>query len=157
VFNLLSLRAFLAGKTILGLRVDDAIRALDVLAARKDVNLKTIAAYGGGPMGLVLLHTAILDSRISRLVLEDTLTSYRMIVDQPVHRNVSEVVVPGVLLHYDTADLLDAAAPKTIVLVSPRDALGEPVTEAAYHAAVAPRHAQIRFAASALEAVTAGN
>jgi cephalosporin-C deacetylase-like acetyl esterase len=157
VFNLLSLRAFLAGKTILGIRVDDAIRALDALVARKDVNPKTIAAYGTGPMGMVLLHTAVLDSRISRLVLEDTLTSYRMIVDQPVHRNVSEVVVPGVLLHYDTSDLLDAAAPKTIVLVSPRDALGEPVTEAAYRAAVIPRHAQIRFEESALGALTAAN
>jgi hypothetical protein len=103
---------------------------------------------------MVLLHTAVLDSRISRLVLEDTLTSYRMIVDQPVHRNVSEVVVPGVLLHYDTADLLDAAAPKTIVLVSPRDALGEPVTEAAYRAAVTPRHAQVRFETSALGVIT---
>src|SRR5262249_32638117 len=157
VFNLLSLRAFLVGKTILGLRVADAIRALDVLESRKDFDRKAITAYGTGPMGMVLLHTAVLDSRISRLVLEDTLASYRMVVDQPVHRNVSEVVVPGILLHYDTSDLLDAAAPKKIVLVSPRDALGEPVTEAAYRAAVTPRHAQIRFEASALGAIAEEN
>jgi hypothetical protein len=58
---------------------------------------------------------------------------------------------------YDTADLLDAAASKTIVLVSPRDALGEAVTEAAYRAAVMPRHAQIRFEPSALGAITEEN
>lgn len=127
VFNLLSLRAFLAGKTIIGLRIDDTVRALNALAARNDVNRRAITAQGAGPMGMVLLHTAVLDSRISRLVLEDTLVSYRTIVDQPVHRNVSEVVIPGVLLHYDTADLLRAVAPRPVTITSPRDAMGEVV------------------------------
>jgi cephalosporin-C deacetylase-like acetyl esterase len=127
VFNLLSLRAFLAGKTIIGLRIDDAVRALNVLSARKDVDRHAITAHGAGPMGLVLLHTAVLDSRISRLVLEDTLNSYRSIVDQPVHRNVSEVIIPGVLLHYDTADLLKAVAPRPVTTMSLRDAMGEVV------------------------------
>src|SRR6202051_2429387 len=90
VFNLLSLRAFLVGKTVIGFRIDDAIRAMDWLAARKDVKRTAISAYGNGPLGMALLHAAVLDSRISRITVENTLSSYRMIVDQPVHRNVSE-------------------------------------------------------------------
>jgi cephalosporin-C deacetylase-like acetyl esterase len=164
VFNLLSLRAFLVGKTLLGLRVDDAIRAVSVLAARKDVDRRSIAAYGSGPMGLVLLHAAVLDSRISRLVLDSTLTSYRMIVDQPVHRNVSEVVIPGVLQRYDTGDLLEAVFPRPVTIVSPRDALGEPVAEEAYRAAMSPvfqsdqklgSSGRIRFATDGLRAIAA--
>jgi cephalosporin-C deacetylase-like acetyl esterase len=162
VFNLLSLRAFLVGKTLLGLRVDDAIRAVNVLAARTDVDRRNITAYGSGPMGLALLHAAVLDARISRLVLDSTLTSYRMIVDQPVHRNVSEVVVPGVLQRYDTGDLLEALFPRPVTIVSPRDALGEPVSEDAYRAAMSAvfesdrklgSPARIRFATDGLRAI----
>jgi cephalosporin-C deacetylase-like acetyl esterase len=164
VFNLLSLRAFLAGKTILGLRIDDAIRAVNVLSSRKDAGNTGITAYGSGPMGLVLLHAAVLDARISRLILDGTLTSYRMIVDQPVHRTVSEVVVPGVLQRYDTGDLLQAVFPRPITLVSPRDAMGEPVAESEYHEAMAPVfqsdeklgiQRRIRFESDARKAIAA--
>jgi cephalosporin-C deacetylase-like acetyl esterase len=88
-FNLLSLRSFLVGKSIIGLRIDDTIRAVNWLAGRRDVDRNSIAVYGSGPLGMVALHAAVLDARISKVVVANTLTSYRMIVDQPVHRNVS--------------------------------------------------------------------
>ena len=34
LFNLLSLRAFLVGRTIVGLRIDDVLRAMDWLTSR---------------------------------------------------------------------------------------------------------------------------
>jgi len=141
VFNLLSLRSFLVGKTIIGLRIDDAIRAMDWLTGRKDVNRSEISAYGNGSPGMALLHAAALDPRISRVTVENTLASYRMIVDQPVHRNVSEVVIPGVLRHYDTADLLDAIAPRPVTMIAPQDALGAPISEAQFRAALGSRAA----------------
>jgi cephalosporin-C deacetylase-like acetyl esterase len=61
-FNLLSLRAFLVGKTIVGLQIDDAIRAADSLASRADVDASRIAIYGNGSLGIVALHTAALDT-----------------------------------------------------------------------------------------------
>jgi cephalosporin-C deacetylase-like acetyl esterase len=137
VFNLLSLRGFLVGKTIPGLRIDDTIRALNWLSARKDVARSAISAYASGPLGIVLLHAAALDQRIGRIVIEDTLTSYRMIVDQPVHRNVSEVVIPGILRHYDTGDLLESVAPRPVSFITPRDATGAPVTEEDFRTALA--------------------
>src|SRR5262249_17847293 len=71
---------------------------------------------------------AVLDPRIGRVVAEGTVASYRLIVDQPVHRNVSEIVIPGVLRRYDTADLLKAVSPRRVDIVSPLDAEGEPVS-----------------------------
>lgn len=136
VFNLLSLRAFLVGKTIVGLRLDDAIRAMDWIAARRDVKPDDITIYGRGPLGTVALHAAVLDKRISRVVMENSLVSYRMIVEAPVHRNVSEVVIPGVLRAYDTGDLLQGIFPRGVSILSPQDALGNTVSELEYRAAL---------------------
>ncbi len=85
---------------------------------------------------MVALHAAVLDSRISKVVVANTLTSYRMIVDQPVHRNVSEIVIPGVLQHYDTTDLLTAIYPRPVIYVSPQDALGDAVRAVNFRTAI---------------------
>jgi cephalosporin-C deacetylase-like acetyl esterase len=135
-FNLLSLRSFLVGKSIIGLRIDDTIRAVNWLADRRDVDRNAITVYGSGPLGMVALHAAVLDTRISKVVVANTLTSYRMIIDQPVHRNVSEIVIPGVLQHYDTTDLLTAIYPRPVIYVSPQDALGDAVRPAIFRSAI---------------------
>ena len=135
-FNLLSLRSFLVGKSIIGLRIDDTIRAVNWLAERRDVDRNAITVYGSGPLGMVALHAAVLDARISKVVVANTLMSYRMIVDQPVHRNVSEIVIPGVLQHYDTTDLLTAIYPRPVIYVSPQDALGDAVRAPIFRTAI---------------------
>jgi hypothetical protein len=127
-FNLLSLRAFLVGKTIVGMRVEDTLHALDWLSARADVDASAITAYGNGPMGPVVLHAAALDSRIRSVVVENTLTSYRMILEQPLHRNVSEVMIPGVLRKYDVGDLLLSISPRPVTVINPQDATGAVIT-----------------------------
>jgi hypothetical protein len=136
IYNLLSLRAFLVGRTIIGLRTDDAIRAVDWLCARKDVK-GPIAVTGAGPLAMVALHAAVLDQRIGNATLWGLLTSYRMIVDQPLHRNVSEVVIPGVLRRYDVGDLLLAVSPRKISVLNPADALGSAVSVEQFHKSLA--------------------
>ena len=100
------------------------------------LDVQTVTVHGVGPHGIVALHAAVLDRRIERLVMENTLVSYRAIVDRPIHREVSEVVIPGVLRHYDTDDLLLATFPRPVQVISPVDALGAPLTEEAARAAV---------------------
>jgi cephalosporin-C deacetylase-like acetyl esterase len=128
-FNLLSLRAFLVGKTIVGLQIDDAIRAVNSLAARADVDASRITIYGNGPLGIVALHSAALDSRIRSVIVENTLASYRLVLDQPLHRNISEVMVPGVLLKYDVGNLVLAVSPRPVTIINPQDATGAPMSE----------------------------
>src|SRR5262249_29302419 len=122
--------------TIVGLRIDDALRAVNWLSGHADVS-GDIAIRGDGPHGLVALHAAVLDDRIRSVSARHTLTSYRMILDQPGHRNVSEVVIPDVLRHYDVGDLLLATAPRRAEMIGPVDAAGEPVGEAALRTALA--------------------
>ena len=136
-FNLLSLRAFLVGKTIVGMRMDDAVHAVDWLSARRDVDASAVTGYGEGALSVVLLHAAALDLRIKHVVVENSLAAYRMIVDEPIHRNVSEVVLPGVLRKYDIGDLLLAEYPRTVTVINPQDALGLTLTEAEYRKSLA--------------------
>ncbi len=78
-------------------------------------------------MGAVVLHAAVLDSRIRRVVVENTLTSYRMVLDEPLHRNISEILIPGVLRKYDMGDLLLAVGGR-VTVINPQDAAGDVIT-----------------------------
>jgi dienelactone hydrolase len=104
-FYLLSLRAELASRTIVGMRLDDVIRTTDYLAARPDVDPAMITAMASGHMGLVLLHAAVVDSRLKHITIDHVLTSYRSLLDAPLPTGAPEDVIPGVLLHYDIPDL----------------------------------------------------
>ena len=111
-FYLLSLRADLVGRTLVGLRVDDAIRAVDYLSGRPDVDAAHITAEGSGHMGLVLLHAGVLDHRMRPVEVDHVLTSYRDLVEAPLPTGAPEDVIPGVLLQYDIPDLERALKPR---------------------------------------------
>ncbi len=78
---------------------------------------RSITLYGNGALGMVALHAAALDIRITQVVAENA----------PIHRNLSEISIPGIVQHYDVGDLLEAIAPRGVNLVNPADALGQPM------------------------------
>jgi hypothetical protein len=127
-----TLRAFLVGRTLVGVRADDVIRAVDWMAAQPEVDAKQIAATGFGPMGVVLLHAAVLDPRISSVTLDGALTTYRAAFDAPVPRDLAQSVVPGVLQHYDLDSLMAAIAPRSVTVLHPVDGEQQPVSESAF-------------------------
>lgn len=125
----LLLRAIVVGKTLIGMRVDDTIRAIDWLASRPDVDSSSVTVYGNDAQGLVALHAAALDARVTDVVVENTLVSYRMALQAGLHRNLSEVLIPGVLTRYDVGDLLEAISPRSVSIVNPVNPMGQPVRE----------------------------
>jgi len=120
-------RAAVVGTSLVAMRAADVIRAIDVLAARADVDAGRIDAIGRGGFALPVLHAAVIDPRIARVALEESPVSYRAFLDHPVHRNLPEILLPGVLRHYDVGDLLLALAPRPVTLVNPVDAVGQPM------------------------------
>jgi cephalosporin-C deacetylase-like acetyl esterase len=104
-FYLLSLRADLVGRSLIGMRTDDTIRATDYLAGRADVDPNRITAIASGHMGLVLLHAAVLDSRLKHITIDHVLTSYRSLLNAPLPIGAPEDILPRVLLRYDIPDL----------------------------------------------------
>jgi dienelactone hydrolase len=112
VFNLLSLRAFLVGRTLAGIRTDDALQAVDWIFANFHPSGLTI--HGKGALRLVALLAAVLDSRIGGVEVDHPLASYRSIIDEPLHRDASEIVIPGVLKSFDVPNLERAIAPRQV-------------------------------------------
>ncbi len=111
-FYMTELRAELVGKTILGMRVDDVIRAVDYLASRPDVDPKNITVEASGHMGLVALHAAVLDPRIKHVTVDHVLESYASLLRAPMPLDAPQDILPGVLLKYDIPDLVRVLGPR---------------------------------------------
>ncbi len=119
------LRAIVVGKTIVGMRVDDVVRVVNWICARDDVDQRKLSLYGKGGLGMVALHTAAIDVRVGRVLLESSLLSYRTALEAGLHKNLSEIVIPSVLTRYDTPQLMQAIFPRPIVLINPANAMGQ--------------------------------
>lgn len=105
---LLGLRAELVGKTILGMRVDDITRAIDFFSTGATEDPQNITATASGHLGLALLHAAVLDPRLKHITIDHTLASYDSLLKASTPQNAPEDILPGVLLRYDTGDLIRA-------------------------------------------------
>jgi hypothetical protein len=125
-------RALLVGKTFIGMRTEDMLSAVQWLANNKEVNSKEIDADAEGPSGVVLLHAAALDTRIRRITIVHSLSTFQSVIDADVHRNIPESVIPNVLKYYDLDDLRIAIAPREITELNPIDAGGAALTQSGF-------------------------
>ena len=122
-----AMTALVVGKPLVGMRALDISRAVDLLEAREDVDPGRILAFGRGNGAAAVLYAATLDERLKKIVLERMLVSYQTVVDQKIHRQVFESVVPSVLHVCDLPDLVAALAPREVWMVNPVDAVGHVV------------------------------
>jgi cephalosporin-C deacetylase-like acetyl esterase len=117
-FYMTELRAELVGKTLLGMRVDDVIRAFTFLSGGETEDPNNISAEASGHMGLVLLHAAVLDPRIKHVTVDHVLESYRSLLEAPMPLDAPQDILPGVLLKYDIPDLVRVLGPR-VTFTSP--------------------------------------
>jgi cephalosporin-C deacetylase-like acetyl esterase len=111
-FYLTELRAELVGKTLLGLRVDDVIAAVNFMQGSTTGDPNQITAQASGHLGLVLLHAAVLDPRLKHITIDHTLESYKSLLEAPMPIDAPEDILPGVLRHYDIPDLVRTLGPR---------------------------------------------
>jgi cephalosporin-C deacetylase-like acetyl esterase len=111
-FYLTELRAELVGKTLLGLRVDDVIAAVNFMQGSTTGDPNQISAQASGHLGLVLVHAAALDRRLKHITIDHTLESYLSLLQAPMPVDAPEDILPGVLLHYDIPDLVQTLGPR---------------------------------------------
>jgi cephalosporin-C deacetylase-like acetyl esterase len=130
-------RAEVVGKTLVGMRAEDLIRAVDYLATRPDVDRARIVGFGQGGLAVPLLHAAVLDGRIARVAVRDALVSYRSVLVRSIHRNLPEVAIPGVLRQYDLDELLLALG-RPVTVINPLDPVGQPVRRAELERTLGP-------------------
>ncbi len=120
-------RAMLVGKTIVGIQVSDVLAAFRHLLTRNEVAADKIAIHGRGNAGVVALYAAVLEPRFAAVTVENSLLSYMTAVRARTHKDLIDVVVPGVLRDFDLPDLAAAIAPRPLTVIGARDALGEPL------------------------------
>jgi hypothetical protein len=114
-------RAFLVGRTFVGMRTEDMLAAVRWLTSLSSVDKTSIDGRADDASAVVLLHAAVLTTSLHAITLEHALISYRSVLDAAVHRGVTESVIPGVLLHYDLDDLMIAIGDRPVTLINPVD------------------------------------
>jgi hypothetical protein len=106
------------------MRAEDIARGLDLLANRQEVDAEEMYGMGVGAATIPLLHAAVLDPRMKKVILEGGLVSYDSVETSKIQRGIVESVIPGVLKAYDLPDLVAALAPRPTWIVDARDPLG---------------------------------
>ena len=96
----------------------DVIKAVDYLEIRSDVDKSQINCVGYGIGGLLAMHAAAIDERITSVISNDALITDKSLIVDPVYNHGVEVFIPHVLKHYDLPDIAALIAPRPLKLVS---------------------------------------
>lgn len=122
---------FLLGRSVLGMRVADVIRAVDLLSQRDDVDASRISVVGEGYGALLALLAGCLDQRVGRVVEQRALTSWGSLTWHREYAWPLSFILPGALAHFDLDDLRASLAPRELLSIEPLDHLRRPVRDAA--------------------------
>jgi dienelactone hydrolase len=106
----------LAGKTIAGLRVHEAIRAADYLSERVEVDASRIGCMGLSGGGMVASLSAALDKRIQAAVICGYSNTYKSSI--LARRHCLDNYIPGILLHAEMPELIGLIAPRALFIES---------------------------------------
>lgn len=108
----LSSQLLMYGRTLAGMRVYEAIRAVDYLGGRADVDAGAIGVMGFSGGGLIAAYSAALDERLKAAVLCGWTNTFRgSILD--MHHCIDNYL-PGLLLEAEQPDLAGLIAPRPL-------------------------------------------
>lgn len=107
-----SMAALMLGETMTGWRVWDAIRALDYMATRPEVDAERMATMGISGGGLTALFTAALDTRVKVAIVSGYLNTFADSILSVDH--CPDNYVPGLLGLCEMPGLLGLVAPRAL-------------------------------------------
>ena len=114
------------------MRAHDLLVAIDVLAARPDVDASSIHGYARGVKGVWLLLAAAVDQRLAKIWLDRTPWSIAAALVDPLTNYLFDAMIPHFALHWDFQDLVDAMGDRRVLWTDPTNwmnrvvALGAP-------------------------------
>lgn len=113
------------GQVLWGMMVYDSLRALDVLAARDDVDPARIGTLGMSMGSTMAWWLAALDTRVKVTVDINCLTDFQALLDdRGLSRHGLYYYVPDLLTHFTTAEINALIVPRAhLALAGTRDAL----------------------------------
>jgi cephalosporin-C deacetylase-like acetyl esterase len=110
-------------ESLFGMRVQDVVRSVDYVLSRPDAVKTSLRAVGKGSGALWVLYAAALDPRISTIVAERGLLSYRSLAQVDRYTHSAGVFIRDVLLRLDLPQVAAALADRKLTLLSPVDAM----------------------------------
>lgn len=119
--------AWFVNESLLGMRVRDVLRSVDYTLSRSDVAKDGVHAIGVGRGALWLLYSAALDNRVQAAVCDRGLLSYRHLATADRYLYGADIFVPDVLRQFDLPDVAGTLADRSLVVLSPLNAMKQPV------------------------------
>ena len=123
--------AMMLGVSTTGMRVFDALRAYDYLKTRADVDEIGMVGFERG--AVYAYFAAALETGTACVQLYDMLGSYQDLVETRYYdrtRHHLDILPYGALSEFDLGDLLPCFEGRSVELISPRTATGEPMSDA---------------------------
>lgn len=108
----LSAQLLANGRTLAGMRVYEAMRALDYLQGRDDVQQDRIGIFGFSGGGLIAAYTAALDERVRATVLCGWVNTFAGSI--LAMRHCIDNYLPGIALEAEQPDLIGLIAPRAL-------------------------------------------
>ena len=123
--------AKLVGRTWYGLLVNDALRAIDYLASRPEVDPTRIGATGIGAGGALTMYTAALDDRVQVALVHSYLSKYVVACLDEEHCPCNDI--PSIRRYADMGDVAALIAPRPALFVNgQRDPLTSPTARESF-------------------------
>ncbi|MCC6365667.1 MAG: acetylxylan esterase [Bryobacterales bacterium] len=116
---LLNERFDLVGRNLAAARAHDILVAVDVLAARPEVEADSIRGYARGVKGFWLLLAAAMDARFKKIWLDRTPWSFGEGMSHPMTGYLFDAMIPGFARHWDFRDLVEAVGERGIFWTDP--------------------------------------
>jgi dienelactone hydrolase len=112
----ISMNGLMLGRTTIGMRVWDAMRVLDYLRSRKEVDPKRIGCMGISGGGTTTLFAAALDERIAAALVSGYLNTFRTSIMAMTH--CEDNYIPAILKWAEMPDIAALIAPRPLFVES---------------------------------------
>lgn len=114
-----SMIALMLGRTLLGERVWDISRAIDVLSAFPEIDTEKIACMGNSGGGTATFYAACMDERIKLVMPSCAVCTYRDSI--VAMRHCACNYIPKVAKYFDMGDLSCLIAPRPFIIVAGKE------------------------------------
>lgn len=117
----LSLRTMLAGRTLIGDRVFDAINAIDAVYSNfsEDISCKETICIGYSGGGTIALYLSALYEKIHHTVIVSAISTFKDSIGAMPHCACN--YVPNIVEYFDMGDICQLIAPRALTIISGKE------------------------------------
>lgn len=111
-----AMTALLLGRTLIGERVWDVLRTIDVISGFPELDARRVACLGHSAGGTVAYYAACLDERIKAVMASCAVCTFAESIGTRDH--CMDNYLPGALKYFDMGDLACLIAPRPLICVA---------------------------------------